>query len=76
MSASGYKLRGEGEMEIATLKAKEREHIAGVLSSTAWDIDISARLLQITPSQLRRKIREHGLKNDQPYKDHKSYPVS
>ena len=74
--AFGYKLRGEGEMEIATLKAKEREHIAGVLSSTSWDIERSACLLQISPSQLRRKIREHGLEDYEQYKNDKNHPVS
>lgn len=59
-------------MEISTLKAKEREHIAGVLSSTAWDIDRSARLLQVSPSRLRRKIREHGLKDDAQHNENQS----
>ncbi len=56
-------------MEIATLKAREKEHIMRVLSKTTWDIQRSALLLQISPSQLRRKIRDHGLKDPEPRQD-------
>ncbi|PIU50002.1 MAG: hypothetical protein COS92_03785 [Desulfobacterales bacterium CG07_land_8_20_14_0_80_52_14] len=52
-------------MKIETLKAREREHILKVLNKTSWDIEKTAHLLQISPSLLRRKIKEHGIQRPQ-----------
>lgn len=49
-------------MEIKTLQDKERELLDEVLTKTAWDLDKAARLLQIPLSQVKKKIRQHGMK--------------
>ena len=49
-------------MDIKTLKDKERELIQEVLSKTDWNLEKASRLLQIPLSQVKRKIREHGMK--------------
>ena len=49
-------------MKIKTLKEREKEHLKNVLEKTRWDLEKAARLLQIPLSQVKRKIREHGLK--------------
>jgi DNA-binding NtrC family response regulator len=48
-------------MEIKSLKIKEEELLKEVLVKTHWDLDKTARLLKITLSQVKRKIKEHGL---------------
>ena len=53
-------MEGAVHMAIKTLKEREREHLQVVLKKTSWDLDKTARLLQIPLSQVKRKIREHG----------------
>ena len=48
-------------MEIPTLQDKEHELLDTVLTKTGWDLDKASRLLQIPLSQVKKKIREHGL---------------
>jgi DNA-binding NtrC family response regulator len=48
-------------MEIKSLKHKEEELLQEVLAKTHWDLKKTARLLKITLSQVKRKIKEHGL---------------
>ncbi|MEW6665891.1 MAG: helix-turn-helix domain-containing protein [Thermodesulfobacteriota bacterium] len=48
-------------MEIKTLKEREKDHLLQVLDKTHWNIQKTASLLQIAASEVRRKIREHGL---------------
>jgi DNA-binding NtrC family response regulator len=48
--------------EIKTLSDKEKELLQKALSRTQWDLDKAARLLQIPISEVRKKIRIHGLK--------------
>ena len=48
-------------MEIKSLKSKEEELLREVLAKTHWDLEKTARLLKITLSQVKRKIKEHGL---------------
>jgi len=48
-------------MEIKTLKDKEKELLYEVLAKTHWDLQKTSRLLKISLSQVKRKIREHGL---------------
>lgn len=50
-------------MENKTLKEREKDHLLQVLEKTHWNIQKTASLLQITDSEVRRKIREHGLRN-------------
>jgi transcriptional regulator with GAF, ATPase, and Fis domain len=50
-------------MEIKSLKLKEEELLQEVLAKTHWDLNKTARLLKITLSQVKRKIREHGLES-------------
>jgi len=48
-------------MKIKTLRDKEKELIQEVLAKTDWDVEKASRLLQIPLSQVRKKIRQHGL---------------
>ena len=48
-------------MEIKSLKIKEEELLKEVLVKTHWDLDKTARLLKISLSQVKRKIKKHGL---------------
>ena len=50
-------------MRIKTLKEMERDHLQEVLRKTRWDLEMAARLLKIPLTQVKRKIREHGLDN-------------
>jgi len=50
-------------MEIKTLQDKEHELLVKVLTKTGWDLDKAARLLQIPLPQVKKKIRQHELKN-------------
>lgn len=52
-------------MEIKTLKEHEKEHLLKILQLTSWDLEKAARLLKIDISQLRRKIREHGITKEE-----------
>jgi len=49
-------------MKVKNLKEREREHLLYVLEKTHWNIQKTATLLQITSSEVRRKIKEHGLR--------------
>ncbi len=49
-------------MRIKTLRDKEKELIQEVLTKTDWDLHKASRLLQITLAQVKKKIREHGIK--------------
>ena len=49
-------------MEIKTLKDKEKELLRVVLVKTQWNLEKTSRLLQIPLSQVKQKIREHGIK--------------
>jgi DNA-binding NtrC family response regulator len=56
-----------GRMEIKTLRDKEQELLEEVLTKTDWNLEKASRLLQISLSQVKKKIREHGLqKPDEP----------
>jgi transcriptional regulator with GAF, ATPase, and Fis domain len=48
-------------MEIKSLKHKEEELLQEVLAKTHWDLKKTARLLKITLTQVKRKIKQHGL---------------
>lgn len=50
--------------DIKTLSAKEKELLQNVLAKTGWDLPKATRLLQIPISELRTKIKQHGLKQD------------
>jgi DNA-binding NtrC family response regulator len=51
-------------MEIKSLKNKEEELLREVLGKTHWDLGKTARLLKITLSQVKRKIKEHGIESE------------
>lgn len=54
-------------MEIKSLKNKEEELLREVLGKTHWDLVKTARLLKITLSQVKRKIKEFSLeRTDDP----------
>lgn len=48
-------------MEIKSLKNKEEELLREVLGKTHWDLVKTARLMKVTLSQVKRKIKEFGL---------------
>ena len=48
-------------MKIKTLRDKEKELIREVLLKTDWNLEKTSRLLQIPLSQVKKKIREHGM---------------
>ncbi len=48
-------------METESLKIKEKELILKVLAKTGWNLEKASRLLRITLSLLKRKIREQGI---------------
>ncbi len=49
--------------EILSLADAERGHIEIVLSSTGWKLTQTAKLLQISPTTLRKKISDYGLQH-------------
>lgn len=51
-------------MKIKTLQEKEYDLVDKVLKETGWDLEKARRLLQIPLSQLKMKIRNHGMKNE------------
>ncbi len=54
-------------MRIKTLRDKEQELLEEVLTKTDWNLEKASRLLKISLSQVKKKIREHGLqKPDEP----------
>ena len=53
-------------MRINTLQELEKEQIRKVLEKTHWNMEKTARLLQITLSQLKRKIRKYGIESKGP----------
>ncbi len=49
-------------MQIKTLRDKEQELLEEVLTKTDWNLEKASRLLQISLSQVKKKIRIHGLR--------------
>lgn len=49
-------------MKIELLKVKERSYLLKALEEVHGDLDRAAHLLQITPLQLKKKIKAHGLR--------------
>lgn len=50
-------------MKIKTLQECQKAHLLMVLQKTAWDLDKTARLLQVPLARVKEKIRQYGLKN-------------
>jgi transcriptional regulator of acetoin/glycerol metabolism len=53
-------------MQLKTLKEREKDHLLQVLVKTHWNIQKTALLLQIPFAEVRRKIKEHGLRKPRP----------
>lgn len=53
-------------MKIKTLKELEKEQILKVLEKTYWNMEMTARLLHISVSQLKRKTRKYGINREGP----------
>ncbi len=53
-------------MKTKTLLEKEYDLIEKVLTQTDWNFEKATRLLQIPISQLKRKIKKHGIKQKGP----------
>jgi len=49
---------------IRPLRDVERDHILEALTATGWNVTRTAALLQISPTTLRKKIRDFGLRHD------------
>ncbi len=47
---------------IMTVKEVERKHLSTILEKTGWDLEKTECILKIPVSQVKRKIKEHGLK--------------
>lgn len=52
-------------MKIQTLQDKEKELLDEVLVKTGWNLEKASRLLQIPLSQVKQKIRKHGLRKQE-----------
>jgi len=48
-------------MEIKSLKSKEKELLEAVLAKTHWNLEKTSRLLKISVSQIRRKIKAYDI---------------
>ena len=51
-------------MKIKTLQEKEYDLVDKVLKETGWNLEKARRLLQIPLSQLKIKIKKHGMKDE------------
>jgi DNA-binding NtrC family response regulator len=54
-----------GAMEIKSLKSKEKELLETVLEKTHWNLEKTSRLLKISVSQTKRKIKAYDIKKAQ-----------
>ena len=53
---------GKEKPSVAPLREAEKEHIHSALASTGWNITKTARLLEISPTTLRKKIKDYHIK--------------
>ena len=51
-----------GRAEILTLSQAEKAHIEKALAVTGWNLSRTARLLEISPTTLRKKIKDYALR--------------
>ncbi|MFH1157007.1 MAG: helix-turn-helix domain-containing protein [Pseudomonadota bacterium] len=51
-------------MKIKSLKESEKEHLEKVLFKTHWDLEKTARLLKVTLRQVKAKIKEYRIIQD------------
>ncbi len=58
-------------MEIKPLKEIQKDHIVQVLRSTRGDVESASRILGISESVLRRRIKEYGLALQEEGEDRK-----
>ncbi len=49
-------------MKMKSLKQSEKEHLENVLTQTHWDLEKTSRLLKISLTQVKSKIKEYNLK--------------
>ena len=61
-SAGGSTGTGPGGGPVMPLADAERHHIERALLSADWNITQTAKLLQISPTTLRKKIADYGLR--------------
>jgi len=52
-------------MEIKSLKSKEKELLEAVLAKTHWNLEKTSRLLKVSVSQIKRKIKTYDIKQMQ-----------
>ena len=62
LSIEEQKYRVPGEIHIKTLNEIEKEHITRALFHNNWNITRTARILDISPNTLRKKIGDYELK--------------
>ncbi len=48
-------------MEIKSLKSKEKELLEAVLAKTHWNLEKTSRLIKISVSQIKRKIKAYEI---------------
>jgi len=51
----------EPPKKVRSLREAEKECVEAALASTGWNITRAAKILQISPTTLRKKIHDHGL---------------
>jgi DNA-binding NtrC family response regulator len=61
-SFGSMKSGARGPDQIEALKEAEKKHIEKALAATDWNITQTAKVLQISPTTLRKKIGDFGLK--------------
>jgi hypothetical protein len=61
-------------MKIKTLQECQKAHLLMVLQKTAWDLDKTARLLQVPLARVKEKIRQYGLINADQESTTVTYP--
>ncbi|MCL6499440.1 MAG: sigma-54 dependent transcriptional regulator [Firmicutes bacterium] len=49
------------EDRLPTLAEVERQHMVHVLQRTEWNLEEAARILGLSPAQLRRRLDQHGV---------------
>jgi two-component system response regulator AtoC len=66
LSLGGDREKPPAAAEILPLEKVEREYIEKALSVTGWNISRTARMLNISPTTLRKKIKDYKLQSPKP----------
>ncbi|MCP4020372.1 MAG: hypothetical protein GY729_00900 [Desulfobacteraceae bacterium] len=53
-------------MKMKSLEQSEKEHLEKVLAQTRWNLEKTSRLLKISLSQVKSKIKKYDLRQERP----------